>query len=679
MHCPSCGAELQPDTRLAHLVVCEFCDSAIVLDEKAARVSGKMAVLAQTPGPLYVGGTGRLMERDFAVLGRVRYGYSKGYWDEWYLAFEDGSAAWISEDENEFTLETAAQEESSPIDYAAAEPGGEVKLSGMSYRIREKEIAECEGGEGQLPFAILSGEKVPFLDLEAGEQTASIEFDIEQGTCRLFRGRPLDVAEIAMDLTAEEAGLDSDKLEAERAAGKGKRERIVRGAEGDERSLDIKCFSCGAPLQIPSPDAESMECEYCGSELDLTLRRVSCESCGATIPLRGGSSARSVTCSFCQAQMDVSAEKPSVLGSLKNTKRPKVPFKLGQKATFDGVNYELVGHIRYRDGIYSWDEFMLYNLEAGYRWLIMEEGHFGFGREIRDNPGRSWFISGGEFLDRTWKPYERGKGRIAYVDGELPWIAAIGDEIEYADVVSPPFKLGHERSSSEEECFYIEYLAPTDVAKAFNMQEKNLPTQIGVAGHQPYPAGPLRRQSKWVFVAAAVVCAGLAVQAFFSGTRIGTVKISPEQYQSEYITEPFQITAANSVCKTTFFAPVDNSWVYLDMAVLNEKGDVLLDFSEQISYYHGYSGGEHWREGSKDESVTFKLKEPGQYRFLVLGQAGQGNHGTDTLGAGKTVTAKIYQGVTIARYYIIAAGVCIGLAAIEFGRRAAFEARRMED
>ena len=124
MHCPSCGAELQPDTRLAHLVVCEFCDSAIVLDEKAARVSGKMAVLAQTPGPLYVGGTGRLMERDFAVLGRVRYGYSKGYWDEWYLAFEDGSAAWISEDENEFTLETAAQEESSPIDYAAAEPGG---------------------------------------------------------------------------------------------------------------------------------------------------------------------------------------------------------------------------------------------------------------------------------------------------------------------------------------------------------------------------------------------------------------------------------------------------------------------------------------------------------------------------------------------------------------------------
>ena len=549
----------------------------------------------------------------------------------------------------------------------------------MTYRIAEKEIAECEGGEGQLPFEIVSGEKVPFLDLTAGDQNATIEFDVEANSCRVFRGRPLDVSEISMELTKEEAGIEDDALAAERAEGKGKRERIVRGAKGDERSLDIKCFSCGAPLTIPSADAESMECEYCGSELDLTLRRVSCESCGATVPLKGGDSARCVTCSFCQAQLDVSSEKPSVLGSLKNAKRPKVPFKLGQKCTFEDTEFEVTGHIRYKDGIYHFDEFLLFNPEAGYRWLIMEDGHFSLGRELREYPERSWFIYGGTFDGRDWKEYERGKERIAFVDGELPWVAAIGDEMEYADVVSPPYKLSLERSSTEEECYEIEYIEPKDVAAAFGMDESELPPRIGIGGNQPYPAGPFRRQSKWLFAAAAIACLVFAAAAFTSGKKAGQVKMEPQEYQQEHLTEPFEITKANTVCKAKFTANVDNSWVYLDAAVVNEEEKALLDFSTQISYYHGYSGGERWSEGSRKDAVVFKIKEPGQYRFLVLGQAGAGSSGANTLRDGKTVVATIYQGVTVARYFILGAVLFGALAAVEFVRRAIFENKRMED
>ena len=98
MNCPSCGAEIDSDHSLAQLIVCQYCNSAIVLDEKATRVAGKMAVLAQTPGPFYVGGGGSYRNRRFRVLGRVRYGYSKGFWDEWYVEFDGGTTAWISED-----------------------------------------------------------------------------------------------------------------------------------------------------------------------------------------------------------------------------------------------------------------------------------------------------------------------------------------------------------------------------------------------------------------------------------------------------------------------------------------------------------------------------------------------------------------------------------------------------
>ena len=36
----------------------------------------------------------------------------------------------------------------------------------------------------------------------------------------------------------------------------------------------------------------------------------------------------------------------------------------------------------------------------------------------------------------------------------------------------------------------------------------------------------------------------------------------------------------------------------------------------------GSMGFERWSEGSRDDSVVFKLKDPGTYRFLIQGQAG---------------------------------------------------------
>ncbi len=680
MICPSCGAELEPDSRFAHMVVCAYCESAVVLDEKAARVSGKMAVLARTPGPFFVGGTGKLMDRAFRVLGRVRYGYTKGYWDEWYLAFDDGSTAWVGEDGADFTLETGGEEEDVPVAFDAASPGDDITIGETTYRIGEKETAACEGGEGQLPFAILSGEKVPFLDLAGAESVATVEYDTAGQSCRIFRGRPLDLDEVSMDMTAEEAGADTGALAAERAAGESQRERIVKGGGGD-RSLDIKCFSCGAPLQIPSAGAASMECQYCGSTLDLTLRRVTCAGCGAAIPLKGGADAKSVVCSFCSAQLDVSAEKPSVLGSLKDARRPKVPFTLGQTCRFEGVVFEVTGHLRYKEGIYRWDEFMLHNPDAGYRWLDVEDGHFDYGRKVTDCPGLRDFRNGMTWRGRRWWNYEGGKAQIEFVDGELPWVAAIGDEIRYADKAGPPYMLSYETTETEFEAFLMEYVQPEDVAKAFGMKPAQLPRRKGVAGNQPYPAGPFRRQSKWVFVAAAAVCAILAASAFFSGRKIQTYTVQPAQYNKRFVgekpfmTEPFTVTAKNTVCKATLHAPVRNSWIYLGAAVVNEDDKAILDFSSTISYY----SGSDWSEGSTSDAVVFKIAEPGKYRLLLLGEAGSGWGATQRSNtAGKPVTITMYQGVTVARYYIIAAVLLLIPAVIEFARYASFVKKRKE-
>jgi len=680
MHCPSCGGEIEADKRFAHMVVCPFCESAVVLDEAAARVSGKMAVLAQTPSPLYVGGTGTLFDRQFTILGRVRYGYSKGFWDEWFLGFDDGSMAWISEDENNFSLETWDEGAELEGDHDAFNPGDTLRLGDTDFHVDEKDVATCEGGEGQLPFPILSGEEVPFLDLSTKDQFATIEFE-EEGV-RIFRGRHLNIDELHMTMTAQEAGV-AGAPSAERAATEGARERIVKA---EDRAKSMNCFACGAPLGIPEAGAESASCEFCGTEIDLTLGRVTCVNCGATVT-KHGDQARSLTCAHCNSQLDVSKAEPTLLTTVAGPKRPKVPFKIGQQCTFHNTKYTLIGHLRLHEKeghvTYRSDEFLLFNKAEGYRWLVMEAGHFSLASEMRErptgvNPVGMPRRTKVPFAGKTWRVFESGQENVVWVDGQLTWVAKVGDRVGYCTLIHPPESVSIEFSGSEIEYFRQEYLQREGVAEAFGIENKKLPFPRGVAPNQPYPASPFRRQSKWVFLAFGILLLFLAIGSLFhKGRPAARLNVPLEQYDHEVLTEDtFEIKEPNALCKAVFRSAVDNSWVYMDVAVVDDKENAVLDFSTQMSYYHGRSGGESWSEGSQRDSVLFKLKEPGTYRLLALGQAGKGSSNSPNPSYRPSVTVTIYEGVTLARYHFILGIILLILAVVELIRRSTFEQQR---
>ena len=445
MHCPSCGAEIDADQQYAHMVVCEYCRSSVILDKEAAKLSGKMAVLPRPHSPLYVGGSGRVRGHRFRVLGRVRYGYSQGYWDEWYLALEDGTTAWISEDERELTLERLKVDETPSIQYNDVQPGDNVKIGKKTLQVDEKNVAQCEGAEGQLPFPIQLGEKVPFLDLSDGKNFATIEYDNEE-TARIYWGRHLLHKSLSMDMTAEEAGVAAGgNLATERAATESTRQRVVK-SEG--RSESIKCYSCAATLPIPDSGAESIECEHCGTVLDLTVRHVVCDGCGVDVPLQSGEKAHSVVCPHCQSHLRVVDEdRTSILASLANFERPRIPFSLGQTFNFEGVKFTLIGFVRYheyQDLVYKTDEFLLFNEEKGYRWLTRYQGHYSIsepmeGRPLNIHPRVAMRKSTFHYGGRKYKVFESNYGgnEIAWVDGELPWVATVGDRNSYMDAISP--------------------------------------------------------------------------------------------------------------------------------------------------------------------------------------------------------------------------------------------------
>src|SRR5207247_1986804 len=83
----------------------------------------------------------------------------------------------------------------------------------------------------------------------------------------------------------------------------------------------------------------------------------------------------------------------------------------------------------------------------------------------------------------------------------------------------------------------------------------------------------------------------------------------------------FEITGSTAPVLVTSRSNVDNHWVYLGMALINEDTNVGYDFGREISYYHGVDDGEAWSEGSTVDEVTVPAVPPGKYYLRVEPQA----------------------------------------------------------
>ena len=114
MECPACGKVIVHDEEPADFIVCPYCFEGVALRNGDPHALGKMSSLSATPSPFRVGATGSIAGRGFSILGRVRYAWDGGYWDEWYVGLMNGTHAWISEDGGEYTFERWAELDQPP-------------------------------------------------------------------------------------------------------------------------------------------------------------------------------------------------------------------------------------------------------------------------------------------------------------------------------------------------------------------------------------------------------------------------------------------------------------------------------------------------------------------------------------------------------------------------------------
>lgn len=112
---------------------------------------------------------------------------------------------------------------------------------------------------------------------------------------------------------------------------------------------------------------------------------------------------------------------------------------------------------------------------------------------------------------------------------------------------------------------------------------------------------------------------------------------------------------------------LDQSWLWVSAVILDEKDRPVLSYTFDLSYYHGYEGGESWSEGDKDDYKLFRLPA-GNYKIMVHGEDEPSktstnpfaintlaftSNGYTTIDRNEAIQVRVTKGVWMTRYFLI--------------------------
>lgn len=201
--CPNCGAPVTFRSPALPNRVCDHCRSMLVRSDDGVGIAGVEAALPFDVSPIQLGTRGRFDGRAFEVIGRVRWSWDDGSWNEWLCLFEGGVHGWLGEAMGDFMMtfeRPLASAGSAELDRVArgapAIPGRKAEIDGEDLTIADARDVACIAAEGELPFNALPGWRIYSVDLKAASgRAASLQREGDEAW--FYDGRYVKLAELA--------------------------------------------------------------------------------------------------------------------------------------------------------------------------------------------------------------------------------------------------------------------------------------------------------------------------------------------------------------------------------------------------------------------------------------------------------------------------------------------------
>jgi len=635
-NCPACGAPVEFKSGQSIVVICTFCRSAVARTDRDLKDLGKVAELVETGSPLDVGLRGTWNGVSFELTGRAQLGHEMGgQWDEWYATFSNGWLGWLAEAQGRFYLTFQH-----PIPENVQVPQFDQLQLGQSIQglpapvpliVAETGRATALGAQGEIPYLLTPGATYYYADL-SGPNAAFGTLDYNETPPLVFLGNQVTLADLGITTT-----------------------RTPERAQRQVSAAQVSCPQCAGPLELRAPDkTERVTCPNCNSLLDVNqgqlkfLKALEKPWFQPLIPLG--------------ASGDVPEGKMTVIGVM------------ARSVTIDGTQY-------------YWGEYLLYNPQIGFRWLVQSDNHWNYVMAIP--PGEvTESTKSASYRNEHYRIFQDAPCRVECVLGEFYWKVEAGEMVRGVDYVSPPYMLSKEvstvyvadpdnkqksRATGEINWSLGTYATVRQIEKAFSVS--GLPKPTNIAPNQPYPYKWIYKY--WLILVAILMVIGL-LAAITSGSSkqvfSQTVTFQPlpnEDGTQVFFSEPFELAARRNI-RASASSSVDNSWVYLEGDLINDETGVVQSFPIDISYYQGVEDGESWTEGSHDDAAYTSAMPAGRYILRLEAQ-------WDRWQQPQTVTVNIEQNVTHGFNFLLALIVLSIIPVLMIIYHISFERRRWSE
>jgi len=427
--CPNCGAPVEFASAASASAVCSFCRSTLVRDGEALRRIGVSAELFDDHSPLQLGAAGSYKGMAFTLVGRLQYGYADGTWNEWHALFDSGRSGWLSEDNGAYVFAFDAQ---TPVDAPRADEiaaGQPRLLDGRPWTVASVVRTKLIAAQGELPFPPPLDAEFVVADLRSeADEVATLDYGDARRT-HWSVGRGVLLADLKMSGLREES----------------------------EKKLSGRAFDC------PS----------CGNALEpklATTQSLACGSCKAVVDISKG----------VGGELQHYAQNNSGAGGLE----PQIPLGASGKLALgaeQAVPWQVVGYMERcdlpepgsDDEQTFWREYLLYNRDLGFAFLVDAEDGWSWVRPITGAPK----VRGEEarWGGTVYKKRYSYRAKVTWVQGEFYWRVRRDEEARVTDydgtgsVAAARKRLSYEKTASEVTWSAGEALDANVVATAFEL------------------------------------------------------------------------------------------------------------------------------------------------------------------------------------------------------------------
>ncbi len=343
------------------------------------------------------------------------------------------------------------------------------------------------------------------------------------------------------------------------------------------------------------------------------------------------------------------------------------------------MTWEVIG-ITWRevvaDGVaYPWQEFLLFNPYAGYRWLIysMSDGVWSFGGAL---PGAAEITPShrptATYASEHYRHFTSGTARTTYVEGEFPWQVLAGDLAATNDYICPPKLISIEvQQTAQGSDVNFTQMRPIDAAEvwaAFKLPGDPPPT-TGI-----HPAALNPHATKFFWVAAILLFAAWVLTIIvYSAGRDRELVYQGTLQDGVVVTEELEFGDPDAQSTLEFdlrARGMNNSWAYAEVLLVDAETEEALALGLEVSYYSGVDGGESWSEGSLSKRQVVGGVKGGKYVLQVNPQIEKTGDPADSL------QLTIKRDVPLLRYIFLPPLFILAFPLVNLIRRAAFETKR---